>query len=170
VAGEGVGGWLSHRRCWYGGVCWRLLFRFYSVATATGSYSYPYIPPRREHDEFNRVQGIADPSYDTFICQNDAFSIIHLFLHDYDDDKILSFCAGLPFSHVMTEQDVWNANKKAIASYAPSNKDLKLIWERGPQAERIIRMFQSLRDLGTEDSLSFSFGKNKNVLRTEHPW
>ena len=49
------------------------------------------------------------------ICQDEAYSIIHLFLHDYDDAKILSFCAGLPFSIVMTEQDVWNANKKAIA-------------------------------------------------------
>ena len=29
----------------------------------------------------------------------------------------------------MSEQDVWNANKKAVLSYVPSNKDLKLIWE-----------------------------------------
>jgi DNA-binding beta-propeller fold protein YncE len=115
-------------------------------------------PPHRERDEFNRIKGLPDPPYDTFICQNDAYSIIHLFLYDYDDNKILSFCAGLPFSFVMTEQDVWNANKKAIASYAPSNKDLKLIWERDPQTERIIRIFQSLRDFGKEDSLSFSFG------------
>jgi hypothetical protein len=115
-------------------------------------------PPRLERDELSRIKGLPDPSYDTFICQMDAFSIIHLFLHDYDDDKILSFCAGLPSSGVMTEQEVWNANKKAIASYAPGNKNLKLIWERDPKTERIIRMFQTLRDLGTEDSLSFSFG------------
>jgi DNA-binding beta-propeller fold protein YncE len=115
-------------------------------------------PPRLERDEFNRIKGIPDPPYDTFICQNDAYSIIHLFLHDYDDAKILSFCAGLPFFYVMTEQDVWNANKKAVSTYVPTNKDLKLIWERDPKTERIIRMFQSLRDLGTEDSISFSFG------------
>jgi DNA-binding beta-propeller fold protein YncE len=115
-------------------------------------------PPRLERDEFNRIKGIPDPPYDTFICQDDAYSIIHLFLHDYDDNKILSFCAGLPFFWVMSEQDVWNANKKAIASYAPTNKDLKLIWERDPKTERIIRMFQSLRELGIEDSISFSFG------------
>ena len=52
-------------------------------------------PPHLERDEFNRIKGIPDPPYDTFICQNDAYSIIHLFLHDYDDDKILSFCAGI---------------------------------------------------------------------------
>jgi hypothetical protein len=115
-------------------------------------------PPRLERDEFNRSKGIPDASYETLICQNDAYSIIHLFLHDYDDTKILSFCSSLPFFGVMSEQDVWNANKNAILTYAPTNKDLKLIWERDAKTERIIRMFQSLRDLGTEDSLSFSFG------------
>jgi DNA-binding beta-propeller fold protein YncE len=114
-------------------------------------------PPHLERDEFNRIKSIPDPSYDTFICQNDAYSIIHLFLHDYDAGKILSFCSDLPFFAVMSEQDVWNANKRAILSYVPGNKDLKLIWERDPKTERIIRMFQSLRDLGTEDSISFSF-------------
>jgi hypothetical protein len=58
----------------------------------------------------------------------------------------------------MSEQDVWTANKKAILTYVPVNKDLKLVWERRPKTERIIRMFQSLRDLGTEDSISFTFG------------
>jgi DNA-binding beta-propeller fold protein YncE len=114
-------------------------------------------PPHLEHDEFNRIKGMPDPAFETFICEGDAYSIIHLFLHDYDDGKILSFCAGYPFDIVLTEQDVWNANKRAIASYAPSNKDLKLIWERHPKTERIINVFHSLRDLGTEDSLSYSF-------------
>ncbi len=114
-------------------------------------------PPHLERDEFNRIKGMPDPAFETFICEGDAYSIIHLFLHDYDDGKILSFCAGYPFDIVLTEQDVWNANKRAIASYAPSNKDLKLIWERHPKTERIIGMFQSLRDLGTEDSISYSF-------------
>src|SRR4029077_2120307 len=72
--------------------------------------------------------------------------------------KILSFCSDLPFSQLMSEQDIWNANKLAIVIYRPTRKDLKLIWERDPKTERIIRMFQSLRDLGTEDSISFSFG------------
>ena len=115
-------------------------------------------PPHLEHNEFNRIEGIPDAPYDTFVCQDDAYSIIHLFLRDYDDGKILSFCAGYPFFYVMSEEDVWNANKRAITSYPPTNRDLKLIWERTPKTERIIRMFQSLRDLGTEDSISFAFG------------
>jgi DNA-binding beta-propeller fold protein YncE len=115
-------------------------------------------PPHLERDEFNRIKGTPDPAYDCFVCQSDAFSIIHLFLHDYDGDKILSFCAELPFFVVMTEQEVWDANKKAILGYFPGNKDLKLIWERDPKTERIIGMFQTLHELGTEDSISFPFG------------
>ena len=110
--------------------------------------------PHLERDEFNRSKGIPDAPYDTLICQNNAYSIIHLFLHDYDDDKILSFCSGLPFFWVMTEQDVWNANKRAISAYSPDHKDLKLIWERDPKTERIISIFQSARDLGNDDALS----------------
>lgn len=114
--------------------------------------------PHLEHNEFNRIKKIPDAPYDTFVCQDDAYSIIHLFFRDYDDDKILSFCGGYPFVFVMTEQDVWNANKKAVSTYVPTDKNLKLIWERQPKTQRIITMFQSLRDLGTEDSISFSFG------------
>ena len=118
----------------------------------------PASVPRLEHDEFNRVQGIPDPPYETLICPNEAYWILHLFLHDYDDEKILSFCGGTPM-FVMSGQDIWSRNRMAIANYAPSGKDLKLIWETGGSGtESIIRMFQSLRDLGTEDSLSFSFG------------
>jgi DNA-binding beta-propeller fold protein YncE len=114
-------------------------------------------PPHLERNEFNRIEAVPDAPYDTFVCEGDAYSIIHLFLHDYDDDKILSFCGKYPFAVVQSEQDVWNGNIRTIASYSPSNKDLKLIWERHPKTERIISIFQSLRDLGTEDSLSYSF-------------
>jgi DNA-binding beta-propeller fold protein YncE len=142
---------------------------------AVGGQEHPD-PPRLEHDEFNRVQGIPDPPYETLICASQANVVLHMFLHDYDNEKILSFCGGHPM-FVMTGQDIWSHNKKAIANYVPNGKDLKLIWETGgPGTQSIIRMFQSLRDLGTDDSLSFSFGgrvrtfyvlniPNKNIRR-----
>jgi len=132
----------------------------------------PANPSRLEHDEFNRVQRIPDPPYETLICVRDAKVVLELFVHDYDnigagsydpifpipgDEKILSFCGAMPM-RVMTGQEIWSHNKKAIANYVPNGKDLKLIWETGDRGTESIRMFQSLRDLGTEDSLSFSFG------------
>jgi hypothetical protein len=117
----------------------------------------PENPPRLERDEFNRIEGIPDPPYETFICQSEAYSIIHLFLHDYDGARILSFCDGAPL-FVMDELGVWSANKRALADYAPSGKDLKLIWERHPNTNRIIEMIEPLRDLGTEESVTLAFG------------
>ena len=117
----------------------------------------PASVPRLEHDEFNRVQGIPDPPYETLICASDANVGLHLFLHDYDNEKILSFCGGHPMS-AMTGQEIWSHNKKAIANYVPNGKDLKLVWESGPTAEKIIEILQPLRDLATEESVSFSFG------------
>jgi hypothetical protein len=123
----------------------------------------PPDPPRLEHDEFNRINGIPDASYDTLICPRQAYSIIHLFLHDYDDAKVLSFCGGSPV-YVMTPHAVWSANKKAIVDYVPSGKDLKLIWESDPRTERIIRLLQPVQDLATEESLSFSFSGRRHVF------
>ena len=90
-------------------------------------------------------------------ARDEAYSIIHLFLHDYDDKKILSFCADHGFG-VMDEPKIWSANKKALVDYVPSDKDLKLIWERHPKTDRIIKMFEEFRNLGTEESISYSFG------------
>jgi hypothetical protein len=119
----------------------------------------PASVPRLEHDEFNRVQGIPDPPYETLICASQANVVIYMFLHDYDNEKILSFCGGRGHPMViMTGQDIWSHNKKAIANYVPSGKDLKLIWEGEPKAEKIIEILRPLRDLATEESISFSFG------------
>ena len=55
----------------------------------------------------------------------------------------------------------------AIFTYVPSNKDLKLIWESGPTTGRILEMLRPLRDLATEESISFSFAgriRTFNVL------
>jgi len=117
----------------------------------------PRNPPCLEHDEFNRVQGVPAPPYETLICAREAYWILHLFLHDYDEEKILSFCGGLPMQ-AMGGQDIWSHNKRAIVDYVPKGKDLKLIWESDPKTSRIIAMFRPLSDLATADSMSFSFG------------
>ena len=123
----------------------------------------PANPPHLERDEFNRIPGIPDPSYETLICQREAYSIIHLFLHDYNDARILSFCADLCF-FVQTEQQVWIANKKAVVNHVWNQKDLKLIWERDPKTQRIIKMFEPFRDIGREELLSYSFAGQEKTF------
>ncbi len=117
-------------------------------------------PPHLERNEFNRIEKIPEAPYDTLVCAG-AYSIIHLFLHDYDDSKTLSFCGGTAM-YVMSPLDIWKHNKTAILLYAPTNKDLKLLWESTPTTARIIEMFRPLRDLATEESMFFSFaGRQK---------
>lgn len=123
----------------------------------------PPNPPRLERDEFSRVQGVPDAPYDTLICPIEAYSVIHLFLHDYDDAKVLSFCGGTPMI-AMTLQDVWSHNKKAILDYVSKGNDLKLIWESEPKTERIIERLRPLSDLATEASISFSFGGRRRTF------
>lgn len=123
----------------------------------------PPNPPRLEHNEFNRISGIPDAPYETLICQQVAYSILHLFLHDYDDVKIMSLCGDLP-DFVQTEQEVWNANRKALVAYVPMGRDLKLIWERDPRTQNIIKMFEPFRDLGKEESLSYIFEGRAKVF------
>lgn len=117
----------------------------------------PKNPPRLERNEFNRVRGLPDAPYQTFVCQDEAYSVIHLFLYEYDDNKILSFCDGAPFN-VQGEGAIWNANKKAVVNYVLNGKDLKLIWEKHPKTARITKVFEQFRDLGTEETIGFSFG------------
>jgi len=116
----------------------------------------PINPPRLERDEFNRVPGIPAPSFDTLICQESAYSLLHMFLHDYDDAKIMSFCSDLNF-HLQSEQQIWTANKKVITGYHPVGKDLKLVWERNPKTDRIINLFEGSRDIGRVESLTMFF-------------
>lgn len=121
----------------------------------------PSNPPRLEQNEFNREKGIPDAAYDTLICTSRDYSIVALFLHDYDATKVLSLCGGISV-RVMTLQDVWSHNKKAIIDYGPGGKDLKLIWERDPITdpitEPIFKLFGPLQDIGRIESLSFLFG------------
>jgi len=116
-------------------------------------------PPRRERDELNRIKGLPQPSFQTFVCQADAYSSIHLFLHDYD--KVLSFCDDLPMN-IMDEPSIWRSNKKAVLSYVPNGKDMKLVWEKNPKTTRITKAFEQFRDLGSEETIGYTFaGREK---------
>lgn len=115
------------------------------------------VAPHWQRDEFTRITDIPAAPYETFICQEDAYSTIHLFLHDYDQMRILSFCANVPMQ-VLDQNAILNANKKAILNYVPSDKDLKLIWEKNIKTDSVIQLFGQFRSLGTEESLSYSFG------------
>jgi hypothetical protein len=112
--------------------------------------------PHLERNELKRHKGPNAP-YDTLICPDAGYSILHLFLHDYGDQKILSLCGGSPM-FVMAQQEIWRFNKMAIASYVPRGSDLKLIWQIDPpKTAKVLKMYDPLLQLAKQQTISYSF-------------
>ena len=105
------------------------------------------------HNEFNRLAGIPETNFETFACQENGYAITHLFLQDYDDGKIMSFCNENPASN-LTEGQILEFNKKIIGNYKIGTKNLKLVWEISEKTKNIIEAFKKLRNLGNDEVLT----------------
>ena len=105
-----------------------------------------------KQDEFNREINLSKVSYDTFVCPYSSYAIMHLYLQDFDDKRILSFCnQGIQF--LKKEEEILNDNISAIVNYQPTNKDLKLVWEVSNKSNVIINFFRNYRVYGLEEEI-----------------
>jgi hypothetical protein len=116
----------------------------------------PHPSSRRKHDELRRPPGLPEPTYDAFVCNETGFAVTHLFLQDYDDREILSFCDQLPMLH-FTDAGVFAMNKRAMSNYK-GTKDLMLIWQQTPKSNKAIAAFGKLRHLGQDKLLETRYG------------
>lgn len=91
-------------------------------------------------NEFNRPVNPNRP-YDLFVAPAGAFAIMHLYLQHFDDKRILSFSDG-GIQRLMSKQDLFKYNVRAIRSYQSHGKDLKLIWERTEKSKGITEAFK----------------------------
>lgn len=115
----------------------------------------PEPKPVRRKNEFLRLPGDEKPDYDTLICVEYGYAIPHTFLFAYDSQKILSFGNQLPFNLISTEE-LLAVNKKALAGYQKTGKNLKLIWEEAPKSRPVIEKFQRLNKYGFDETVEFS--------------
>jgi len=106
---------------------------------------------RRRHQEFRKLAGLPETSHDAFVCDESGFAITHLFLQDYDDRKIMSFCEQLPMLD-LTDASVLATNKQVFSSYN-GVKDVMLIWQNSAKSARAIAAFGKLSHLGTAKQL-----------------
>ncbi len=104
-------------------------------------------------DEFNRIDGLPEPDFDTFACQEGGYAITHLFLQDYGDRKIMSFCNQSP-SRNLSEEKIFSVNKKVIDDYVVGYKDLKLVWAMTDKTKRIIDTFKKYKYLGSDEMVT----------------
>lgn len=106
-----------------------------------------------KYDELNRNSDISNVSYDVLVCPFSAYAIIHLYLQNYDDKKMLSFCnQGIQL--LKTPSEIIDNNIQALLDYRPHGKDLKLIWEVSDKSAESINLFRSYKKYGTEETIS----------------
>jgi hypothetical protein len=112
----------------------------------------PHPSVRRTHDEFLRVRDLPEPTYDAFVCNDTGFAVMHLFLQDYGDKQIMSFCDQLPMLP-FTDAGVFTENKKALSRYDGA-KGVMLIWQQTPKSAGAINAFRKLSYLGSDRQLT----------------
>jgi dolichyl-phosphate-mannose-protein mannosyltransferase len=106
---------------------------------------------RRKPNEFKKLTGLPEPAYDAFACNESGFAITHLFLQDYNDRQIMSFCEQTPMMDT-PGPNVFAINKRVLTNYNGS-KDLMLIWESSAKSARTINAFSKLWYLGNSKML-----------------
>ena len=104
-------------------------------------------------NEFNKLEGLPAPNYEVLACQDAGYAITHLFLKDYDDNKIMSFCRQHPMRN-LTDAEILENNKLSIAANATGDKNIKLVWEKSERTKRIIEVFKKFKSLGSEEILT----------------
>jgi hypothetical protein len=106
---------------------------------------------RRRPNEFKKLSGLPEPAYDAFVCNELGYAVTHLFLQDYNDRQIMSFCDQLPMLD-LSGVNVFATNRRVLSDYKGS-KGVMLIWESTPKAARTIEVFRKLRHLGSDKTL-----------------
>ena len=104
-------------------------------------------------DEFNRKIDISMVDYDTFVSPASAYAIMHLYLQNFNDKKILSFI-DQGTQQLSTPIEMLNYHINAIINYIPSDKDLKLVWEMSDKTTGIINIFRRYNKYGKDETLS----------------
>jgi hypothetical protein len=108
----------------------------------------PNPSPKIRHNEFLRLPGLPEPAYDALVCNESGFAVPHLFLQDYGDRQIMSFCDQVQMLH-FTEASLLAMNKKVLGTYSGA-KGVMLIWQQTPKSFRTIEAFKKLRHLGSD--------------------
>jgi len=103
-------------------------------------------------NEFNRGSSTAAAPYDTLVCPAHAYAVMHVYLQDFDDRRILAFC-DQGIEALQDANAIIAANLAAIAAYQPAGKALKLIWEDDPNAQPAIQRFRQYETFGTAQTL-----------------
>lgn len=108
----------------------------------------PKPSPKIRHNEFLRLPGLPEPVNDAFVCTDTGYAVPHLYLQDYGDRQIMSFCDQLQMLH-FTDATLLAMNKKVLSGYV-GQKGVMLIWQQTFKSNRTIQAFKKLSHLGSD--------------------
>jgi hypothetical protein len=106
-------------------------------------------------DEFNRRPTAAAAEFDSLVCPAHAYAVMHVYLQDFDDRRILAFC-DQGIEALQDSGTIIHDNVAAIEAYQPAGKALKLIWQDDPNAQPAIERFRQYETFGAAETLSGS--------------
>lgn len=108
---------------------------------------------KMKFNELNRHVNLNNVGYDTLFCPYGAYAIAHLYLQNYGDKEILSFCdQGIQL--LKSPREILKDNIIAVNSYQVGAKNLKLIWEVSDKTKGIIPIFSKYKKFGSEETIS----------------
>lgn len=114
-------------------------------------------------NELLKLTDVTEPSYDSLVCQSNAYAVVHLFLQDYDSKKILSFCDNTGFNFI-AEDNILDVNIRSVEGYS-TNKDLLLIWEISDKTQPAIEYFMVHKQFGEVKNWGYSkYGIDTNFI------
>jgi len=111
-------------------------------------------------NEFNRKINTSAISYDTFAAPVEAYAVMHLYLQNYNDKKILTFI-DQGNQLLATPEQILNFNISTIKNYSPANKDLKLVWEISDRSSYAINFFRRYNKYGKDEIISDNVDGNQ---------
>lgn len=102
-------------------------------------------------NEFNRSDTVGAP-YDVLVAPKSAYAIMHLYLQDFNDKKILTF-SDQGIEELQTTAQLFTDNLNAVAAYKSHGKDLMLIWERSDNVDDIIHFYSHYSRYGGDKTI-----------------
>jgi len=90
----------------------------------------------------------------------EAYAVMHLYLQNYNDKKILTFI-DQGNQLLATPEQILNFNISTIKNYSPANKDLKLVWEISDRSSYAINFFRRYNKYGKDEIISDNVDGNQ---------
>lgn len=100
-----------------------------------------------KQNEFNRNYTRPNLETDFLFCPETGYAVTHLYLQNYNDNKILSLCLNAPYNLFQVDE-ILRINLNTIKNYTPVNNDLQLMWQVSDKITPVIKVFRPFAKYG----------------------